>query len=382
MRSQYIVYVYILFSLLILIFQYSIKYFGYTFFSGVFVNDAQSYWGHLNDVYINGIESGNYFTLIGVIYLYLPAVIFGPIYCYLINSLLISFSFHFFLKCIKSINPLFDAHVFLIFILFISNIYILELLFSPNKEIPLIFLTNCFIYYFVFVRNNFLSFALILIAFFFRDGYSLMLFFSALIILVFRTYILNKSWNFLFYSCFVMMFLSVKALSSYGLLGDYGYILDRNIELESDLKFAANFPYFIQFLINLFNNAIGYSIRNQLFDSSYRLFLYGLGLWHFSVIFLIFIVSWIRTYKNYLNENLTLITFIIFFNLLMLSSSSFPQPRYMMPFFFWLIFISVLKFRFANILLFFCVLFMISVVFIFSGYSFELADGIDFDLNF
>ena len=69
------------------IIQYHIQLFGYFGVSAVFINDTSSYWGNLIR-YDKGIE-GNYYTLIGVIVLYYPAIFFSWIYCVIINSTLL-----------------------------------------------------------------------------------------------------------------------------------------------------------------------------------------------------------------------------------------------------------------------------------------------------
>jgi hypothetical protein len=180
---------------------------------------------------------------------------------------------------------------------------------------------------------------------------------------------------------FVLMFFSLKTLSSLGILSDYQYVIDRNIAYESESSFAYNLPYFFSYLINIFNNSIVYAFRAQLFDQNGRLYFHGIGLWQFAVVLTFGLISWIKMtlLTKQKNSSLFIIGSIVILSYLLLSTSTYPQVRYMMPFSFWLsaavlFFIDFKSFSFLYILIF-----IIAVSLIFLGFSHKPGLGIDID---
>jgi hypothetical protein len=178
------------------------------------------------------------------------------------------------------------------------------------------------------------------------------------------------------------MFFSLKTLSSLGLLGDYQYVIDRNISYESESSFAYNLPYYFSYLINLFNNSIVYAFRAQLLDINYRLYFHGIGLWQFAVILSIGLLSWIKKVRflpKQSNTSIFLIGLIIVISYILLCTSTYPQVRYMMPFIFWLSTGSLFFLDLNKIIIIFTLLFIIAIFLIFVGLSHKLGSGIDID---
>jgi hypothetical protein len=368
-------------SIFIPIIQYHIENFGYIGISGVFINDAQSYWGNIIR-YHDGIED-NYYTLIGVLILYSPAYYLGWIYCYLINYIFLIFACSYFLKTLKILNLNFsNKKIVSIFLLVIFNFYLWGILFFPNKEIPLILFTNMLIYFIISKRNFALQCLIILLIFFFRDGFAFILISSIFLIKIFNKRLSSNPIKYLIFLILILMFFSLKTLSSLGLLGDYQYVIDRNISYESESSFAYNLPYYFSYLINLFNNSIVYAFRAQLLDINYRLYFHGIGLWQFAVILSIGLLSWIKKVRflpKQSNTSIFLIGLIIVISYILLCTSTYPQVRYMMPFIFWLSTGSLFFLDLNKIIIIFTLLFIIAIFLIFVGLSHKLGSGIDID---
>jgi hypothetical protein len=362
------------------IIQYHIQLFGYFGVSAVFINDTSSYWGNLIR-YDKGIK-GNYYTLIGVIVLYYPAIFFSWIYCVIINSTLLLLSCNYFLKTLESLKICIPKKKYLgLFLIILFNFYIWGVLYFPNKEIPLIFLTNLLIFNIVKYKKKVLSLYPIILIFFFRDGYSFILLLSVLILWSFENRIIKSPFKFLVIIILILMFFSLKDLSKLQILSNYQYVVDRNINYEVDTKFAANLPYYISYLINLFNNSVVYAVRAQLFDLEYRLYFHGIGIWQFAVVLTSAFFFWIKILKNqYFRKNKIFhIGLIIILSYLFLSTSTYPQVRYMMPFIFWLVVPIFLYLDLRDVILLFYLFLIIAIFIIFLGLSHKPGTGIDID---
>jgi phosphatidylserine synthase len=177
------------------------------------------------------------------------------------------------------------------------------------------------------------------------------------------------------------MFFSLKDLSKLQILSNYQYVVDRNINYEVDTKFAANLPYYISYLINLFNNSVVYAVRAQLFDLEYRLYFHGIGIWQFAVVLTSAFFFWIKILKNqYFRKNKIFhIGLIIILSYLFLSTSTYPQVRYMMPFIFWLVVPIFLYLDLRDVILLFYLFLIIAIFIIFLGLSHKPGTGIDID---
>uniref|UniRef100_UPI0040474EE6 hypothetical protein n=1 Tax=Algoriphagus sp. TaxID=1872435 RepID=UPI0040474EE6 len=369
-------------SIFIPLIQYHIQFFGYFGISGVFVNDTQSYWGNLVRFH-DGVED-NYYTLIGVLVLYYPAYYFGWIYCYLINFTLLFLSCNYFLKTTKILDlRLSNSKLISIYLLIVFNFYLWGILFFPNKEIPLIFLTNLLIYLITTKKKFVFQIFIIFLIFFFRDGFAFILMVSILAVNFFKKRLLDNPFKYLFFFISFLMFFSLETLSALGFLGDYQYVIDRNIAYESESRFASNLPYFLSFLINLFNNSIIYAFRAQLFDLDYRFYFHGIGLWQFAVLLSLGLFSFIFILKkinyNIDNSSLFSIAYIVIISYILLCTSSYPQVRYMMPFVFWLSTASLFFLDLKKVILIFIFLFFIAIFLILIGLSHRLGSGLDID---
>ena len=381
-RRQINIFALILFllSLFIPIIQYHIEKFGYFGISAVFINDTQSYWENIIS-YHEGKE-GNYYTLIGVLILYYPAYFLGWLYCYFINFTLLVLSCLFFLKTIRISNFKFSNNkIFATFILVIFNFYLWGILFFPNKEIPLIFLTNVFIYILASRRSKLISFIPVVLIFFFRDGFAFILFCTMLMIWFLGKRFEKNPIKILIFLIFVLMFFSLKTLSSLGILSDYQYVIDRNIAYESESSFAYDLPYYFSYLINLFNNSIVYAFRAQLFDQNGRLYFHGIGLWQFAVVLTMGLISWIKMalFTKQKNFKIFHIGLIVLLSYLLLSTSTYPQVRYMMPFSFWLSAAVFFYMDFRTFVFLYILVLILAISFIFLGLSHKPGLGIDID---
>ena len=381
-RRQINIFALILFflSLFIPLIQYHIERFGYFGISAVFINDTQSYWENIIS-YHDGKE-GNYFTLIGVLILYYPAYFLGWLYCYFVNFTLLILSCLFFLKTIRLIKLKFSNYkIFATFILVIFNFYLWGILFFPNKEIPLIFLTNVLIYIIASRKSKLISLVPVVLIFFFRDGFAFILFCTMLMIWFLGKGFEKNPIRILLSFIFVLMFFSLKTLSSLGILSDYQYVIDRNIAYESESSFAYNSPYYFSYLINLFNNSIIYAFRAQLFDQNGRLYFHGIGLWQFAVVLTIGLISWIKKtfFTKHKNSTILHIGLIVLLSYLLLSTSTYPQVRYMMPFSFWLSAAVFFYLDFRTFVFLYILVLILAISFIFLGLSHKPGLGIDID---
>jgi hypothetical protein len=367
-------------SFIVPLIQYHIEKVGHIGISAVFINDTKSYWENLIS-YHDGRE-GNFYTLFGVLILYYPAYYLGWFYCYLINFFLLILSCLFFLKTISLWSLKFsNDKVISTFILVIFNFYLWGILFFPNKEIPLIFLVNFLIYTLAAKKNKIIPFFVIIVVFFFRDGFAFILFCTVITIWTLRKSVIKYRAKFVLALMLFLMFFSMKNLSILGIPSKYTYVIDRNLQYESSSSFAYNLPYSISFLIKLLNNSIAQVFRAQLFDQHNRLYFHGIGLWQFAVVSSIGLISWIKIvcFTRYKEPSIIIIGFIIIISYLLLCTSSYPQARYMMPFYFWLSAAVFFYLDFRAVGIIFILTFIVAIVLIILGFSYEAGLGIDID---
>lgn len=365
-------------SIIIPLVQYHIEYVGYLGISSVFINDTASYWGNLisykENLEFNGI------TLLGVIFLYYPAIYIGAVYCYLINCLLLIFSTYYFLKSLSYIDLTFKPQkIYSIFALILSNFYLWGVLFFPNKEIPLIFLINLIIYFYLKGSKYWFILLITFLVFFFRDGFSFILICIYLAILLFKKYLFNHPVKFILIAVVFFTFFSLKSLSELGVLSDFQYVIERNVEYNQDSMLDKSRPFYLVYVTNLLNNTFGYAFRAQFFDLNYRIYFAGIGIWHFSVLLFIGIVSWICFSFRLSDLRVKIIVSFLILAQLLLSTSSYPQTRYMMPFIYWLSLGFFLFFNIKSGLFIYLIFFIIALLLILSGLSHDLPLGIDID---
>ncbi len=369
----------VLISLIIPLVQFHVTLLGYFGVGGLFVNDTVGMASSLRG-FIDGDEDTSYRTVIGVMMLYWPSIYFGFMYSLAINiMLLIGSAICFGKTCSKiGIKLEKDKRIALIAMV-ICNFYIMGCLMHPNKEIPLIFLTNLFIYFTLANPNRPISVALIIAAFLIRDGHGAILAISYGAFL-FRQLISRHFYKFLIGVVILLSTFSVKDISSIGILGDFDYVLQRNVDIGDAVEsILSEVPSAAVYSLKLFNNTFTSAFRPQLIDGLGRLYFIGIGLWQFGLILFAGIVFWCFTsLKNSPNDlNMSSISIYIIIALLIVSASAITQPRYMIPYIFWLStgFVSLLNLRGSII---YTVFIFISVLLISAlGYGAPIGFGID-----
>jgi hypothetical protein len=362
------------------LFQFHVGGIGYLGFGGLFTPDTIGMQSTINAV-AQGADI-NYRTIFGVVILYYPSYWLGNIYSYFINCMLLFFSWYFFIKAIPKLHlNLSQSKAYMVFFMVIANFYILSLMLHPNKEIPLIFLTNAFVYYAVIKQKILLPMLIIAISATFRDGYGIIL---LLTLIALNIKIMNNAFHRRPYlvSIILALFLSIfalKELSNINILSEFNYILERNISSGLVMNSALNeLPSYQAYTLKLVNNLFNAALRPQFIDLNSRIYFTGIGLWQFGVISILGVLSWLYIIRGKQdNSNFSKLTLAILICLLLISYGSFTQSRYLMPYIFWLSagFISILKFDL--ILIFFLGFFLLSLIFSFSGLGVLTPLGID-----
>ncbi len=157
----------IILFILIPIIQLHIKYLGYYGVGGVYINDTSSYWDNLISFSNENEINAKYFSILGVLLIYYPCLFLGSLYCFALNVFLLFLALKVFLLIILDLEISFNNSKITFFLLLVfSNFYLWGILYYPNKEIPLIFLTNLFIYTALKKRHIF-NFLLLFVIFFF-----------------------------------------------------------------------------------------------------------------------------------------------------------------------------------------------------------------------
>jgi hypothetical protein len=177
------------------------------------------------------------------------------------------------------------------------------------------------------------------------------------------------------------MFFSLKDLAKLDILSNFQYVIDRNIDYEVDTKFASNLPYYFSYLINLFNNSIVYALRAQMLDTENRLYFHGIGIWQFAVVLSIGLFFWIKilNLNSFNNNKIFQISLLILLSYLFLSTSTYPQVRYMMPFIFWLVASIFMFLDFKSLVIIYYCFFILAILIIVLGLSHKSGIGVDID---
>lgn len=371
----------LLLPILLPAFQFHVSFVGHMGLGSLFVPDTLGMQGSLYNVVEQGIEL-KYRTIFGVVLLYYPSYWLGNMYCYFVNCILLLFSCFFFIKTLPRLQlQLTCSQVYAVFCTVMLNFYILGVMLHPNKEIPLIFLTNVFVYYAVIKNKILLPMLVIAISATFRDAYSLILLLSlfALNIKVIHGIFHRRPY---LTSIAVIVFFSLvglKEIAKLNLLSDYNYILERNISVGSESGSALNeLPTYQSFPLKFINNLFGSALRPQFIDLNGRFNFIGIGLWQFGVTLMLGILSWFYLLgRNQNRRHLSKIALLILICLLFVSFGSLTQPRYMAPYMFWLAagFVSILKFEL--ILIIFLGIILLSTVFSLIGFGALIPAGID-----
>ena len=361
-------------------FQFHVEVLGYFGFGGLFTPDTIGMQNTINLV-AQGNEI-NYTTIFGVAMLYYPSFWLGAIYNYCINCMLLYFSCHFFIKSLPLLNlNLSRPKVYLVFFMVTANFYILSVMLHPNKEIPLIFLTNAFVYYALIKQKILLPLFLIVITAIFRDAFALILLLTLIALNIkIVTYAFYRK-PYLVASVFIIFlaFFTIENLVYLNILPDISYVLERNISYGSQVNSTlSDLPSYQSFIFKLMNNLSSAALRPQFFDLNSRIYYTGVGLWQFGVISLLGMLAWMLSLRGrQYNLNHSKLILAILICLLLISSGTFTQPRYLMPYIFWLSlgFVSTLKFH--HILILFILLFLCSQAFSILGLGVKVPQGID-----
>ena len=361
-------------------FQFHVEVIGYFGFGGLFVSDTMSMQSSINSIAQGA--SINYRTILGVVVLYYPSYWLGPFYSYFINAVLLYFSCHFFIKAMPALElNLSRPKIYFIFLAVIANFYIVSVMLHPNKEIPLIFLTNAFIYYAAVKEKILLPLVIIFIAATFRDGYGIILLLTLIALnMKIVTYTFYRRPYLVLSSFFIFLALfTIQNLIYLNILPDIGYVFDRNVNYGSQLdSFLNGLPSYLAFTLKLVNNLVSAALRPQIFDVNGRAYIVGIGMWQFGVTCLLGVFSWMYTIRGKrVNINVSKVALAIFICLLLISAGTFTQPRYLMPYIFWLAAGSILNLRFYQILILFILIILSSQIFSLLGLGFGLTTGVD-----
>lgn len=363
---------FIISSVFVLFIQFHIDIFGYFGIGGVFVNDTLGMQGNI----FNAVEYGvgvQYRTIFGIILLYYPSYWIPFLYNYLINAFLIMMATIFFIRTLNGIGiSLSRNKVYLVLFFVLSGFYVFGVMYHPNKEIPLITLTNAFIYYFIVQRKLILSVFIIVITFLFRDAYGVIMVLFFLLVNIKPLFKFCHEYSYFTLAvviCFFSLF-SLGDLIGLTMFEEFKYILERNESLAG----ASNNIY----LLKLLNNAFGSALRPQWLDTNDRLYLAGIGLWQFGLLLMLGVISWTCILSKYKSvQAMIKIAIFIFIGLIFISIGGLPQARYMMPYIFWLVAGFLLIFSFHEIVIFFlCTAILSFMIFLF-GFGSKIPLGID-----
>lgn len=303
-------------------------------FSGLFVSDAMSLENSVRLAWrLDWHNWPNLMTFVGAAFLYFPIVVFGAAAAATINILLLLAAALFFLA---SVNRIFgedrSRSIFYVALLCVfGNLYIIEVINFPNKEIPLIFLTNAVVY-FAICRGNFvIPLLATVISYFFRDGF---LFILALMLMlaIFRLYINRPA--------AVVALVGMTVLFSILPIADiasFSAALDRNAGIGQNLigeRFSA-LGDTLSYIARIAGNTANLGLRPQFADETGGFYVLALGYWQFGVV-LLSGVLWALKTAWAPDARKGALAMLLLVALLGVSYSSYVQPRYMMPLIFWL----------------------------------------------
>lgn len=297
--------------------------------SGVFVSDAVAlretanvYWGRSN------VLDATWRPIIGVMQFYWPGILWGSLAVCALNIFLILVAAYYFYKTIKAFvaesrNLL--RVFFFVMISVVGNVYLVEVMAFPNKEIPLMAITNAYVYYLVVRRSYIAPVFLSFVAFLFRDGYGVILLGSLLAVWVLWN---RPSKTRLTLIGLMVAVFALIPITSFVEISD---IVARNV--ESGI-WAEQFPKAneqLSYLARLKYNTISLAMLNSFLTDGGRLFLLNIGFWQLGV-FVIAGVFWsIKQVLKETNEFELGISIVIIVTLVCISYGTFVQPRYLMP---------------------------------------------------
>ncbi len=375
-------------AMIIPLLQHHVAIFGYFGLGGLFVNDSLGMASNLL-LFAQG-EDIKYTGILGVLFIYYPSYYFGGLYNLVINCTMLSLATLFFLKTLFATGICATKrHISFLFFIVIANFYIIEVLFYPNKEIPLIFLTNVFLYYAIIQKAKLVSFVILLLSLLVRDAHGIMLLLIYSFIFFAPHLIVRHPIRILFVIFSLFCLISIRIISELQLLGDFNYILDRNIALANNPDSALSdsilntLPSYVSFPIKVFNNAVGSALRPQFFDSNDRLYLHGIGLWQLGLVILFGGMTWLYLlFKARITTEAISIGFSILLAFLVVSAGSYTQARYLLPFIYWLAVVPIIYIRLTFLIGMVSTLTLITLALSVLGYGAPIPLGIDVDPMF
>jgi hypothetical protein len=338
--------------------------------SGLFVPDAVS----LRDTVVAFWNVGDdertwdsWRTLYGVVVLFYPGYIMGSIGYAFVNVILIFSSISLALKTFEGHFGI-GSHnkLYLITLLFLmSNFYISSIIYFPNKELPLIFIISLYLY--SLTKNSGYVFPILLsaLAFTIRDGFGIILFLNVFFIAFIK---LKKNVHF-----YVLVLFAIMALFPLELISGVDHSIDRSLDLgriyANELS-VYNGGYVFSLLGTIFN----LSLRPQFWAVDSGLYLIQFGFFKLGIL-LVFGLVWSLANLNSSSNILKTFACTFIFCLICVSKSPYIQPRYMFPFYCWLLLpFILLSVRTKYVMT--CVILFIAVLMAVLGFLPPLQSGI------
>ena len=301
--------------------------------SGFFVPDAVAlkdlvliYWETRPELDVTWIP------IIGVMLLYVEGWFFGSLSVCFVNVILIVVATGYFFKLMEEfVNKKEYFLLIFVFVLVsvVGNGYLIEVMVFPNKEIPLLAITNAFVYYLLVRRNYFVATILSLVALAFRDGFGLILICCLLAV----WFLLGRSVRVrVFLLLSVVMLLILFPVSE---LVGFGNIFERNINAAFEIDAGVNSN---GYLGRLTYNVFSLGVLNSFITDHGYIDILSFGYWQFGV-FVISGVFWaVKRILTAGGDAEVGISVVIIIAILCVSYGSYIQPRYMMPLFYFLAF--------------------------------------------
>jgi hypothetical protein len=297
-------------------------------FSGFFVPDAIGLEKSVHLAWTAGWDRiPDIRTFAGTVLVYFPITLWGDTYAALVNVVMLATSASLFCSMLRRIVP--RDRLFLTWFvataLVSTNLYIVSSIYFPNKEIPLILLTAVALWGLTYGKWL-VAFAAIVLCYWFRDGYALIM---GMVLVV----ALSRRFTFVSGGVIASLFLALLLLSfPISDLSSVDRSLQRNVEIGSRTigdRFSA-FGDMAAYVLRLVGNAFNLGLRPQMADIEGNVYLLGIGYWHFGIIL---IGGLIWSARNMLSSDIrrSILALAMIVALLGISYGTFVQPRYMMP---------------------------------------------------
>jgi len=297
--------------------------------SGVFVSDAVSlrdtanvYWGRRAELEVT------WMPIIGVMQFYWAGILWGSLAVCALNIFLILSAAYYFFETIKTFVSG-NRQLLLIFafvtLSIVGNIYLIEVMAFPNKEIPLLAITNAYVYYLV-VRRSYIAPAILsTIAFVFRDGYGVILIGCLVAFWALRNKPLKTRLG------LIGLMVAIFTLMPISSFMEISNIVARNVESGLLAHQYEQVNGQLGYLSRLKYNTLSLGLFSSFLTDRGRLDLLNVGFWQLGV-FVIAGILWatkqILTKANELEFGISIVILVVF---LCISYGTFVQPRYLMP---------------------------------------------------